>query len=241
MASIGNKLARIDVLIGGADQARKQVEEMRKEWARLGKEIQAAQKQMEATVDTVDYDKNKAVYTEAVKQQKQLQKSIQETERNINTVQKYLADVSGQTLRNLNNARKGLNQMLLGINPKNFETLQTVRDYIKQIGDEIQRRKGNLIEFSDIMGNIGNVSDKSLGMVKQRLQELVASTEKNSAELQNFRDQLSKIEEEERRRVAQRAQSTLGKVQGGTFNATIGETKEAIKLLEQYKMMLSSH
>lgn len=238
MASIGNKLARIDVLIGGADQARKQVEEMRKEWARLGKEIQAAQKQMEATVDTVDYDKNKAVYTEAVKQQKQLQKSIQETERNINTVQKYLADVSGQTLRNLNNARKGLNQMLLGINPKNFETLQTVRDYIKQIGDEIQRRKGNLIEFSDIMGNIGNVSDKSLGMVKQRLQELVASTEKNSAELQNFRDQLSKIEEEERRRVAQRAQSTLGKVQGGTFNATIGETKEAIKLLEQYKQQL---
>ena len=78
MASIGNKLARIDVLIGGAEQARKQVEEMRKEWARLGKEIQAAQKQMEATVDTVDYDKNKAVYTEALKQQKQLQKSIQE-------------------------------------------------------------------------------------------------------------------------------------------------------------------
>ena len=238
MAGVGNKLARIDVLIGGADQARKQVEEMRKEWARLGKEIQAAQKQMEATVDTVDYDKNKAAYTEAVKQQKQLQKSIQETERNINTVEKYLADVSGQTLRNLNNARTGLNQMLLGVNPKNFETLQTLRDYIKQIGDEIQRRKGNLVEFSDIMGNIGNVSDKSLGMAKQRLQELVASTEKNSAELQNFRDQLSKIEEEERRRISQRAQSTLGSIQGGTFNATIGETKEAIKLLEQYKQQL---
>lgn len=231
MASIGNKLARIDVLIGGADQARKQVEEMRKEWARLGKEIQAAQKQMEATVDTVDYDKNKAVYTEAVKQQKQLQKSIQETERNINTVEKYLADVSGQTLRNLNKARKGLNQMLLGINPKNFETLQTVRDYIKQIGDEIQRRKGNLIEFSDIMGNIGNVSDKSLGMVKQRLQELIATTEKNASEMQKYRDQLRQVEEEEQRRIRSKA----GRVMGNLDGSSVAEIQEAIKVTTQLR------
>ncbi|MBM6865685.1 phage tail tape measure protein [Bacteroides caecigallinarum] len=231
MASIGNKLARIDVLIGGADQARKQVEEMRKEWARLGKEIQTAQKQMEATVDTVDYDKNKAVYTEAVKQQKQLQKSIQETERNINTVQKYLADVSGQTLRNLNNARKGLNQMLLGINPKNFETLQTVRDYIKQIGDEIQRRKGNLIEFSDIMGNIGKVSDKSLGMAKQRLQELIATTEKNASEMQKYRDQLRQVEEEEQRRISSKA----GRVMGNLDGSSVAEIQEAIKVTTQLR------
>ena len=231
MASIGNKLARIDVLIGGADQARKQVEEMRKEWARLGKEIQAAQKQMEATVDTVDYDKNKAVYTEAVKQQKLLQKSIQETERNINTVEKYLADVSGQTLRNLNNARKGLNQMLLGINPKNFETLQTVRDYIKQIGDEIQRRKGNLIEFSDIMGNIGNISDKSLGMAKQRLQELIATTEKNASEMQKYRDQLRLVEEEEQRRISSKA----GRVMGNLDGSSVAEIQEAIKVTTQLR------
>lgn len=231
MASIGNKLARIDVLIGGADQARKQVEEMRKEWARLGKEIQATQKQMEATVDTVDYDKNKAVYTEAVKQQKQLQKSIQETERNINTVEKFLADVSGQTLRNLNNARKGLNQMLLGINPKNFETLQTVRDYIKQIGDEIQRRKGNLIEFSDIMGNIGNVSDKSLGMAKQRLQELIATTEKDASEMQKYRDQLRLVEEEEQRRISSKA----GRVMGNLDGSSVAEIQEAIKVTTQLR------
>ena len=231
MANLGNKLARIDVLIGGADQARKQVEEMRKEWARLGKEIQAAQKQMEATVDTVEYDKNKAVYTEAVKQQKQLQKSIQETERNINTVEKYLADVSGQTLRNLNNARKGLNQMLLDVNPKNFETLQTVRDYIKQIGDEIQRRKGNLIEFSDIMGNIGNVSDKSLGMAKQRLQELIATTEKNASEMQKYRDQLRQVEEEEQRRIS----SKTGRVMGNLDGSSVSEIQEAIKVTTQLR------
>lgn len=237
--SLGSRLARIDVLIGGADQARKQVEEMRKEWAKLSKDVQEAQRNMEKSVDTVDYDKNKKIYTDALKQQKQLQKSIQESERSINTVQKYLSDVSGQTLRNLNSARKELNQMLLGVNPKNTETLQTVRDYIKQIGDEIQRRKGNLVEFSDIMGNIGNVSDKSLGMAKQRLQELIATTQKNTQEAQTYREQLKKIEDEEQQRLSQRAKTTLGEVKSGKFNGTITETKEAIKLLEQYKQQLS--
>lgn len=238
--SLGTRLARIDVLIGGAEQARKQVEEMRKEWAKLGKEVQEAQRNMEKSVDTVDYDKNKKVYTDALKQQKQLQKSIQESERSINTVEKYLSDISGQTLRNLNNAQKGLKQMLLGINPKNTETLQTVRDYIKQIADEAQRRKGNLVEFSDIIGNIGNVSDRSLGMAKQRLQDLIKSTELNTQEIQKYRDQLAQVEAEETRRVSQRAQTTLGEVQTGTFDGTIGQTKEAIKFLEEYKQQLKT-
>lgn len=238
--SLGTRLARIDVLIGGAEQARKQVEEMRKEWAKLGKEVQQAQRNMEKSVDTVDYDENKKAYTEALKQQKQLQKSIQESERNINTVEKYLADISGQTLRNLNNAQKGLKQMLLGVNPKNIESLNTVRDYIKQIADEAQRRKGNLVEFSDIIGDIGNVSDKSLGMAKQRLQELISSTRLNTQEIQKYREQLAQVEAEETRRVSQRAQTTLGQVQTGTFDGTIAQTKEAIKLLEQYKQQLKT-
>lgn len=238
--SLGTRLARIDVLIGGADQARKKIEEMRKEWEELDKVIQEAQRNMEMSVDTVDYDKNKKIYEDALKQQKQLQKSITESERNVNTVQKYLTDISGQTLRNLNNAQNGLKQMLLGVNPKDLQTLNTVRDYIKQIADEAQRRKGNLVEFSDIIGDIGNVSDKSLGMAKQRLQELISSTRLNTQEIQKYREQLAQVEAEETRRVSQRAQTTLGKVQTGTFDGTISQTKEAIKLLEQYKQQLKT-
>lgn len=231
MANYGTKLARIDVLIGGADQARKQVDEMRDEWAKLGKEVQAARKKMEAAVNTVGYANSKTAYTDAVKQQKQLGKLIHETERNIDTVEKYLLDVSGQTLRNLNNARKGLNQMLLGINPKNFESLQTVRDYIKQVNDEIQRRKGNLIEFSDIMGNIGTVSDKSLGMAKQRLQELVSSTEQNTAEIKKYLDQLKKVEDEEQRRISSKA----GRIMGNLDGSSVSEIQEAIKVTTQLR------
>lgn len=224
--SLGTRLARIDVLIGGAEQARKQVEQMREEWKKLGKQAQEAQKNMQATVDTVAYDKNKKIYEDALKQQKQLQKSITESERNINTVQKYLTDISGQTLRNLNNAQKGLKQMLLGVNPKDLQTLNTVRDYIKQIADEAQRRKGNLVEFSDIIGDIGNVSDKSLGMAKQRLQELISTTQKNTKEIQTYREQLIKVEDEEQRRISSKA----GRVMGNLDGSSVAEIQEAINV-----------
>ena len=224
--SLGTRLARIDVLIGGAEQARKQVEQMREEWKKLGKQAQEAQKNMQATVDTVAYDKNKKIYEDALKQQKQLQKSITESERNINTVQKYLTDISGQTLRNLNNAQQGLKQMLLGVNPKDLQTLNTVRDYIKQIADEAQRRKGNLVEFSDIIGDIGNVSDKSLGMAKQRLQELISTTQKNTKEIQTYREQLKKVEDEEQRRISSKA----GRVMGNLDGSSVAEIQEAINV-----------
>ena len=224
--SLGTRLARIDVLIGGAEQASKQVEQMREEWKKLGKQAQEAQKNMQATVGTVAYDNNKKIYEDALKQQKQLQKSITESERNINTVQKYLTDISGQTLRNLNNAQKGLKQMLLGVNPKDLQTLNTVRDYIKQIADEAQRRKGNLVEFSDIIGDIGNVSDKSLGMAKQRLQELISTTQKNTKEIQTYREQLKKVEDEEQRRISSKA----GRVMGNLDGSSVAEIQEAINV-----------
>lgn len=238
--SLGTRLARIDVLIGGAEQAQKQVDKMRDEWKKLRKEVENAQEQMNATTNTTLYDDNKKIYNEKVKQLERLTKLIRENQRNVNTVNKYLNDISGQTLRNLGEARKGLNQMLLGINPKNAETLQTVREYIKQIADEIQRRKGNIVEFSDIIGDIGNVSDKSLGKAKERLQDIIKSTELNTQEIQKYREQLAQVEAEETRRVSQRAQTTLGKVQTGTFDGTIAQTKEAIKLLEQYKQQLKT-
>ena len=229
--SLGTRLARIDVLIGGAEQAQKQVDKMRDEWKKLRKEVENAQEQMNATTNTTLYDDNKKIYNEKVKQLERLTKLIRENQRNVNTVNKYLNDISGQTLRNLGEARKGLNQMLLGINPKNAETLQTVREYIKQIADEIQRRKGNLVEFSDIIGDIGNVSDKSLGMAKQRLQELISTTQKNTQEIQIYRDQLKKVEDEEQRRI----NANAGRVMGNLGGSSLSEIQEAIKVTTQLR------
>lgn len=239
-ANYNSRQARVDVLIGGVDQARNRLEQMRKDWAALRKEVELAKRNMEASVETVDYGRNKAAYESSLKQAKQLQKAITETERNINTVDKYLSDVSGQTLRKLNDASRFFRQMLLSVNPKDAKSLKLVQEYIKEIGDEIQRRKGNIVEFSDVIGNIGNVSDRSLSMAKTRLNELLQTTEKNTQKISEYRSQLEQIEAEQARRVAQRASDVLGQVRLGSFDGTLAQTKEAIQLLEQYKQQLKT-
>ena len=76
--SLGTRLARIDVLIGGAEQAQKQVDKMRDEWKKLRKEVENAQEQMNATTNTTLYDDNKKIYNEKVKQLERLTKLIRE-------------------------------------------------------------------------------------------------------------------------------------------------------------------
>lgn len=181
---------------------------------------------MNASIEKVDFYKYKQVYEDIEKKIKQLSKTINANEATIKTVDTYLNDISGQTLRNLNNAQKGLKQMLLSVDPKKVETISVLRGYIKQVYDEIQRRKGNLVEFSDIIGDIGNVSDKSLGMAKQRLQELISTTQKNTKEIQTYREQLKKVEDEEQRRISSKA----GRVMGNLDGSSVAEIQEAINV-----------
>lgn len=231
MANYGRRQAQVDILIGGVDQAKQKLKEQREEWSRLGKVADETREKMEASVGTVEYDKYKQVLQDTLKEQKALGKAMRDNERNIKTVEKYLEDVSGQTLRNLNEARRSVNQWLLSVNPKNTEGLETVRELIKEIGDEISRRKGTLMEFSDIMGDMGNVSDKSLSMVKQRLQELISTTKLNSQELSGYREQLAKVMEEEQRRVGAKAGAVMGNLQGSSLK----EIQDAIKATEELR------
>lgn len=238
--NLGSRIARVDVIIGGVQQAKVQLKEMEAQMKQYAETAEKARKAMEASTGTVAYDRHKKEYEEAQKNQKQLERAIRLSQQNINTVDKYLQDISGQTLRNLQAARRTMQQALLSVDPKDTEGLQAVRGFITQIADEIKRRKGEIQEFSDIIGEIGNVSDRSLGVVEQRLKDLINSTKLNAEEMQTYREQLSQIQAESARRISPRAKTTMGSVQAGTFDGTIAETREAIKLLEQYKQQLKT-
>ena len=181
--NLGSRIARVDVIIGGVQQAKAQLKEMEAQMKQYAESAEKARKAMLASTNTVDYDRHKADYEKASKDQKQLERAIRLSQQNINTVDKYLQDISGQTLRNLQAARRTMQQALLSVDPKDTEGLETVRGFITQIADEIKRRKGDLVEFSDIIGVIGIVSDRSLGMAKQRIQDLIASSKLNEEEM----------------------------------------------------------
>ena len=307
----GTRIARVDVLIGGVDQAKQKIREMKDEAEKLGNTVEDMRKRLsEAAGDPAAWQKWKDLFDRSVKEQEEVAKTISETQRamednkddqaaydrlskslersldrqhklaeliakaqagmsatkgnqalydninkelsraerdlkdlnrnirkseeNTNAVEKYLTDISGQTLRNLQAGRRALMDDLLGIDPKNVEYLERTREELKKVNDEIKHRKGDLVEFSDIIGDIGNVSERSLGMAEQRLKDLLNSTKLNAEEMQAYREQLSQVQAESSRRVSSRAKTTMGSVQAGTFDGTIAETREAIKLLEQY-------
>ena len=113
--------------------------------------------------------------------------------------------------------------------------------------DEIQHAQKYLSDFNELgkrlamadrMNDLGKASAASLAELRKYWQEQVDGAERGSAELARYESKLQRVIEEEQRRVSSKATGVIGDVKGGTFEGTIGETKEAIKLLEEYKKSL---
>lgn len=231
MAISGQRMARIDVLIGGVEQANKQVSQMKTQWTELGKQVLQAKQLMEASANTIDYDRNKRAFDELLKDYRQLGRIITQNESAIKTVEERLGNISGQTLRELTRARRDLDDMLRSASPADTKTMDFLRQQLRLVGDEIKKRKGDLIEFSDVSGKLGEISDRSLSMVKQRLQELVSIAGENEKKMSEYREQLKKIGEEEERRQSSRAGAVMGNLGG----SSVAEIQEAIKVTERLR------
>lgn len=238
MAYNRNQQARIDVYIGGTTQAKKQLQEMKNEAAQLSKEIESMKQQQLFELDPKAYDELGKKIQESEKRFKSMNKVIRDTERQIYNISKELSDLSGETERNLKSSRNYYQQQLARTDPKDLEKMQYNASMLNKIMEELERRKKNIEGFATIFGNIRDVSDKALSTLRQRLQEVMGTTKEGTEEMARFSEQLRTVEMEQSRRVTQQAKTTLGQVQTGTFDGTIGQTKEAIKLLEEYKQKL---
>lgn len=238
MAYNRNQQARIDVYIGGTTQAKKQLQEMKNEAAQLSKEIESMKQQQLFELDPKAYDELGKKIQESEKRFKSMNKVIRDTERQIYNISKELSDLSGETERNLKSSRNYYQQQLARTDPKDLEKMQYNASMLNKIMEELERRKKNIEGFATIFGNIRDASDKALSTLRQRLQEVMGTTKEGTEEMARFSEQLRTVEMEQSRRVTQQAKTTLGQVQTGTFDGTIGQTKEAIKLLEEYKQKL---
>lgn len=240
MAYNRNQQARIDVYIGGTAQAKKQLQEMKDEASKLSKEIESMKEQQLFELDPKAYDELGKKIRENEKRLKSMNKIIRDTETNIYNVTKELSDLSGETERSLKRSRSYYQKQVAASDPKDLEKMQYNASMLNKIMEELERRKQNVEGFAAIFGNIREASDKALSSLRQRLQEVMGTTKEGTQEMARFSEQLRTVEMEQSRRVTKQAQTTLGQVQTGTFDGTIGQTKEAIKLLEQYKQQLKT-
>ena len=177
---------------------------------------------------------------ELAEYQKRLTKVIEEEQRRVSSkAGAVMGNLGGSSVDEIRNAIKVTEQLR---DAQKLGSASWVR-----YNDEIQRAQKYLSDFNELgkrlamadrMNDLGKASAASLAELRKYWQEQVDGAERGSAELAEYQKRLTKVIEEEQRRVSSKATGVIGDVKGGTFEGTIGETKEAIKLLEEYKKSL---
>lgn len=182
MAISGKRMARIDVLIGGVAQAKQQVAQMKDDWEQLGKVVREARRRMEESTGTVEYDKNRKEFERRLKEFESLGRILRHNQSAIKTVQDRLDDLSGQTLRNLNNARKDLTDMLRSVRPGSTrpdgeDATEYIRRQLKLVGEEIRKRQGELVGYTEAIEQAGKAGEGSFDGTIADLERLRRSLE----------------------------------------------------------------
>ena len=90
------------------------------------------------------------------------------------------------------------------------------------------------------LGGITSASTASLAEQKKYWQDIIANTEKGNTELVKYQENLAKVTEEERNRIQQAGRDLVNDYNTGNWDKTIGETKEAIKQLQEYRNTLNT-
>ena len=122
-------------------------------------------------------------------------------------------------------------------------------DQWKKYGEEIQNAKNVLNQFNseaktDAMtaqlNRPSSLSTNALAEQKKYWQEMINAADTMSPKLVEYKNNLQTVVEEERTRTKLAAENTMSNFESGSWNKTIGETKEAIKQLQEYRNTLNS-
>lgn len=94
--------------------------------------------------------------------------------------------------------------------------------------------------MSDRLSSISTASTASLAEQKKYWQEMVNATDILNPKLQEYKNNLQEVIHEEQYRSRMAAESVISQVHGGQWQRTIGDTKEAIKQLKEYRSMMDT-
>ena len=245
MAKYGKSLAQVVVEINGQKQVNNILNAMKGEAEALRGSLKAAQDELRNLAtggSQEDYNKKLKEVNGLKKELKQLERSINETHKLNVDFDDILGNMSKYSASTLMKTKRQIEAILRSMPDVTDEQRKKMREMHKDLialTEEIDRRKGKLVEFEDIMDNLNSVDDRSLDSVIKRLKDLIATTDKVDVELlKKYTEQLEKAEEVKYRRTATKAEGVMYGVEKGQFKGTIAETEEAISLMKQYQNVM---
>ena len=148
-------------------------------------------------------------------------------------------------------AIKLLQQYRLTLDTTDAKGLQEVDAALLVLNQHVKEASKEYITFSQTLEDVSSLSDQDLASQKKYWQEMANGAEKGSDKLSEYQSKLQQVIDEEQRRISiqekdtkryqeYQAKSLISGVGEGTFTGSIGETQEAIKLLQQYRLTLET-
>lgn len=237
----GRTLTSTATLYFNGKQAKNEIEILKKSVIQLKKEIA----EMEAKEGTPDFDDKKL--KELNKQLETTNRLVAKGEKEIKGYDAVLKSLTDARMSELQLAQRLAKNVINSFDPKNMELgdpterLQaTVRGF-----DEIQARiKALKAGFTDAMQASENTAGMTIAQL-ERLKGVLIEEQKlvatDKAAWENYGDAIRKVGNEmealkglDASSIKGRATDIISKVKDGSFTGTIEQTKEAIKLLQQY-------
>ena len=209
MARKINNLAEVKVYINGKEQAKRDLEELTKKAEELNKEVDALKnKELRLSKEPEKVGEYNEARKERLKKEneyKKLQRVVRETKKFTEDIEEDLNNLSGQSLARLKVIERSLMAIRQRLDPnedKDGDFLAFLNENLQRVTETIKQKKGEIIEFSDIMDDLTNIDDTSLIKAEQRLKSLLAATDKDDIErIKQLRSELKQVQDEGKRRV----------------------------------------
>ena len=179
-----------------------------------------------------------ALLDDIAKKQKELAdiNKREQSEATVERVRKNISGVSPAELEEAIRLAKEL-QKMNGTSGKQYMELATfignAESRLKQWNDAVKE-----LTMERQLGDVANLSKIALEEQKKYWQAMVDGASEGDAALDRYRENLKKVTEEEKRRIQQSAQQTIAEYNTGNWDKTIGDTREAVKQLQEYRNTL---
>ena len=164
----------------------------------------------------------------------------EESDRLLNRYEKVLQNPTDYSVSEIQDATKAFEKIRNEQNAGSLEwkhynsIIETTKETLKNFENEA---KG--FAMNKRFKTIDTASTNSLAEQKKYWQEMVDSAQKGSAALDEYKEKLSQVIAEERKRIQESGKELVDQYESGNWNKTIGETEEAIKQLKEYRNTLN--
>lgn len=244
---MANSTRKAQVLItANASQATQTIKDLQRLALLLADDINQATQRMQAFMkagDTANANKEKKFISDLTARMQSYTQAVDKDIEKTKTLGQVISDLTNTKLRELKAAMGQGKSMLAALTgtDADIQKARQIQADMKKIGDQIRLIEGEYTKMSEVVAQLGTVSDTTLNKAIKQQQNLVDNLEKTDAAYNNEIATLKKLKaEEERRKNPKMAVSSARNIAANTAAYSVNDMKKALDTLNAEMAKLPS-